>query len=346
MFHVLIDTCVWLDLAQDQKQTPLVRVVENMVKDKMLSLLVPRLVYSEFQKNRARVAKASARSLATHFQQVREAVNKASTHHPRRKKALLAQLDDLNHKIPIIGGSAQSVLERIDKLLSESPIVELSDAAKIKASDRALNRTAPCHHENKNSIADAALIEIYLEAIKAGRPGERFAFVTHNKQDFSLPNGNQKLPHPDLTRHFSRIKSMYFSNLAELLRRIDPSTLSELSWEQNWQQEPRGLSELLKAEDLLFHQVWYNRHWNLRSGIERGKHKLVTREDWDRKKLHGQHHTIDAVWAGALRAAKRVEKQYGKQKLAPWDDFEWGMINGKLSAIRWMLGDEWDMLDT
>lgn len=29
-----------------------------------------------------------------------------------------------------------------------------------------------------------------------------------------------------------------------------------------------------------------------------------------------------------------------------YSDFEWGMINGKLSTLRWLLGDEWDFLDT
>jgi hypothetical protein len=45
-------------------------------------------------------------------------------------------------------------------------------------------------------------------------------------------------------------------------------------------------------------------------------------------------------------SAKRVEKKYGKANLGPYSKFDSGMINGKLSALRWVLGDEWDMLDT
>jgi hypothetical protein len=52
------------------------------------------------------------------------------------------------------------------------------------------------------------------------------------------------------------------------------------------------------------------------------------------------------VLKGALKAALSVERRYGKKNLGPWDDFEWGMVSGKLSALRWVLGDEWDMLDT
>lgn len=52
------------------------------------------------------------------------------------------------------------------------------------------------------------------------------------------------------------------------------------------------------------------------------------------------------ILKGAFSAAKKVEKKYGKKGLGPHDDFEWGMINGKLSALRWVLGEDWDMLDT
>jgi len=44
-------------------------------------------------------------------------------------------------------------------------------------------------------------------------------------------------------------------------------------------------------------------------------------------------------------AAKRITKKYGPSAGRVLTDFEWGMINGKLSAIRWMLGEDWDFLD-
>ena len=56
--------------------------------------------------------------------------------------------------------------------------------------------------------------------------------------------------------------------------------------------------------------------------------------------------TIASVWDGALAAAKRTEDELGPDDTGPWTDFEWGTINGKLSALRWVLGDEWDILDT
>ena len=173
----------------------------------------------------------------------------------------------------------------------------------------------------------------------------RFAFVTHNTSDFSIEKGNQKLPHPDLARLFSRIKSLYFINLPETLRRVEPSLVTDIMLAYSWTQEPRGLAEILEAEDLLFNQVWYNRHWNMRTDIEEGRITVVDKEAYPRP-VNAQETIQRYVLKAALKAARNVERRYGKKNLGPWDDFEWGMINGKLSALRWALGDEWDMLDT
>lgn len=53
-----------------------------------------------------------------------------------------------------------------------------------------------------------------------------------------------------------------------------------------------------------------------------------------------------AIWKVALEAAERVRAKIAPADLPPYDDFAWGMLNGKLSALRWVLGDEWDFLDT
>lgn len=54
---------------------------------------------------------------------------------------------------------------------------------------------------------------------------------------------------------------------------------------------------------------------------------------------------VDTILEGMNTAMKNAEEEFGAGELGPWTDFEWGMLNGKLSVIRWVLGDEWDKLD-
>jgi hypothetical protein len=348
MFNVLIDTCVWLKLAEDHKHTPLLQVVSGAVAMKKMRLLVPRQIVDEFNKNRGRVLKASEKSFNGHLQEVRKAIAKVGGE-KRRTQMVLAHLAEVNHKLPKLGRPIEATLDEIEKLLSGAEIIEPSDAVMLGAANRALHRKAPCHRENKNSIADAVILETYLAAASTRSAGHRFAFVTDNYNDFSVSNGNFKLPHPDFAAAFSKIRSMYFINLAECLRKVDPSFVSEIEWFAA-QEQPRGISELIREHQLLSDQVWYNRHKYHAWEIERGKVKIVTKEQWDvllaKNKRHHNKHTIDSVWKLGQAAAVRLEDKHGKKNLGPWSDFEWGMINGKLSAIRWMLGDEWDMLDT
>lgn len=230
-----------------------------MVRRGLVTLLVPRVVLDEFLRNRGRIAKESAKSLSSHFRLVKDAVGKIGGD-KRRIRLVLSHLDDVDHKIPIVGGSAVNTLDRIEKLLKAAPITEASESVRLRAAQRAIEKKAPFHRD-KNAMADAILIETYAESVQNKKsPGVRFAFVTHNKADFSVENGNQKMPHADFGAFFSRIRSLYFINLAEALRRVDPSLVTDIMLEESWTQEPRGLSEILEAEDLLFNQVWYNRH--------------------------------------------------------------------------------------
>lgn len=91
----------------------------------------------------------------------------------------------------------------------------------------------------------------------------------------------------------------------------------------------RRVSEIIAAETELFDRVWYGR--SPAAGTDERP------EGYEPK-----------VWEVARAAARRIEEQYGLERLRQDTEsqFDWGMVSGKISAIRWVLGSEWDFLDS
>lgn len=102
-------------------------------------------------------------------------------------------------------------------------------------------------------------------------------------------------------------------------------------------------NKTLNIEEELTDKLWYLRHLDLREQIS--NHDVLLIEKWD-KEYDAQSFCSKDIWNRALKCATKMEKKYGKENLIPDDDIEFGMLMGKLSAIRWVLYGEWDDLDT
>jgi hypothetical protein len=339
--QLMVDTDVWFELAKDYRQRPTITALEELKKADVLQLLVPQQVIDEFARNKARIVKESGQSLTATFRRVKEAVKQFGREDGRDE--VLQQLGDVDHRIAILGEAVNESIARIEALFADATVIETDDTSLLAAAQRAVDKRAP-FHRHKNSIGDAILIELYSRMIADDEDGDVFAFVTHNKTDFSAVEGDVRLPHPDIAEIFGD-RSSYSLNLNALLNEHAPDWLEELQAEFEWEEHPRRLSEIIDAQHLLFRQVWYNRHRNLRVEIDEGRHKVLPAAEYSTSPYKNDE-TLDTVWAGALAAAKRTEDEVGMENLGPWSDFEWGMLNGKLSALRWVMGDEWDMLDT
>lgn len=341
LYRVLIDTSVWLDMAGSYRAAPLVRALHEMCDNAQLEIIVPDLVRAEFSRNKDRVATQSTKALQSHVKSLRYVLK------GHADQDIAKQAQDVLQGLDFSNATQESgIVDQVQELMDhgENINVETSIFHRARAANRSLYGEAPCHRD-KGSIADAILFEVYDEMRQeAVRDHIAFGFATTNHTDFSDPQGDNRTPHPDLAHAFG-VRSQYILDIGKFVEEADPGALELGDFELGYSPEFRTLSELTEAENLLFRQVWYNRHMDLRYRVEQGITKVVPEADYSRSPYRSDQ-ILDTVWEGALAAGERTRQEVGIKNLGPWDDFEWGMLNGKLSALRWVLGDEWDMLDT
>lgn len=90
----------------------------------------------------------------------------------------------------------------------------------------------------------------------------------------------------------------------------------------------RRVSEILRAESEFMDRLWYGR---------KPTDEDLKEMDW-----------TDDIKARVLAGKRHMEEQYGVDALAKdvESDWAWGYLSGRISALRWVLGDDWHNLDS
>lgn len=331
----MLDTCVLLDISTNRKDLHIVSALEDLTQSGAIKLLVTDLVIAEFNRNKEDVADKTRKRLSQEFKIVKNIVSEFGGD---QKEQAIEVLNEVNMKLPLLTEANYVTIARVEKLIEKSIQIEVTDKVKIAAANRAISKRAP-FHISKNSMADAVIIEQFSEYMMENQSeSNSFFFITHNHNDFS--DKDHRLPHKDFKEIFQKPNVFYFNNTPSVINLIDAEIMKDIEFEENYMEETRGLQEILFSMDELVDKVWYNRHCSRSYQIESGEIRIVPKGT----KEFGNNVIHEDIWENALKSAKRVEEKY--EDIGPWSDFEWGMINGKLSALRWVLGEEWDELYT
>jgi hypothetical protein len=200
--------------------------LEQLINDGRVKLIIPRTVIDEFARNKSRVIESNMKSLSSTFKRAKDLISKFGNQD--EKQYVLPHLNDVDQRKPYWEEASSEAVSRIEKLFAVTEVIEISDAVKVRAAQRAIDKRAPFHRQ-RNGIDDSILIEVYSDVVKTTNKSRTyFAFITHNTNDFSYPNSNNKLPHPDIADVFSQTRSFYFISLGDALHKIDPGAIKML----------------------------------------------------------------------------------------------------------------------
>ncbi len=134
MHLVMLDTCIWLDISSKKAELPMLTALEHLVEGRVIGILLPDLVRTEYERNKDRVIEATRKRLSAECKLVKGIIEDFGG---EGKQVALAAIDDVNHRLPILSEANQATVNRVMKLFESAIQTSISDSVKIKAAERA-----------------------------------------------------------------------------------------------------------------------------------------------------------------------------------------------------------------
>jgi hypothetical protein len=222
--RLLVDTCVWLDIALDPRLAPLLEVLDRLCLRGTVQLVAPDVIVGELDRNAESVQQKTKKFYEALARDALDMGQVLATDIDRDD--LRRTLGNVLNAMPTFQGALNSRLRRVRAMLTRVGVLAQTstDSMMLKAFRRGLAKQAP-FTRGRNSCGDSLILEHFDSCARTLDLDDRCVFVTSNKQDFGSPQDHRR-PHPDIADLFEGPQRVFSINLAEYLKGIDTAAVS------------------------------------------------------------------------------------------------------------------------
>jgi hypothetical protein len=222
MYHLIIDTCVWIDLGKNRKLTEVREKISDLIGREKARLIIPQIIIDEWNEHK------QAKIVETRKVSIRDMIKNARTisQYLEQDEAdeLLRILDGFRGREDEIEALALKEVQAIEDLFNHPStiILVVTEEAKLRAVDFALAKKPP--FRSKNSMADALIMLSAVDYISQQNLSNCI-FVSSNTTDFSSQSDKNQI-HEDLKELFNEHGISYFSNVGLAINEIEEELVS------------------------------------------------------------------------------------------------------------------------
>jgi hypothetical protein len=286
MINLVIDTCVWIHLAENPDLYETLEAVKEIFDSQKIQLILPSVLITEFERNRVEIESRWKNKIQGYLNNLKNLQKLL----PSQERQLSEFRDATQKLLANSGEQIRTNLELIDLIFKNATVFEVTDAMMIEASHRNINHIAPAGRK-RSSTGDCLIWLTVLEKLKEGEVW----FCTHNVNDFSVKGGRDDILHGDLENEAFAINKNGFNYF------IDPNKLIEKAQIILKIQAKRSLPsykpvyQLENPIDYLFKDSVYNcpscgssnTSWHIRTVPQLGWMKFVSCNDCKASNLVG-----------------------------------------------------------
>ncbi|MFB9865221.1 PIN domain-containing protein [Rufibacter immobilis] len=240
MINLIIDTNIWIYLAQGEHPYILEKVLEK-VENREFRFIVSELQIHEWNRHKDKIKEDIVKSLRFQYNSAKSiSTYISSTEKSQYLKIIEKELKDESQLLKI----AEDKYNLIEDILKNKSIVApVTDKQKLEVSDWAIEGKAP-FHKKSNSYADALILLSGVEYVKEHSLHKSTndsspvipdsVFISYNHTDFSK---GDKMPdkdiiHPDLEPLLGSVKMSYIRHIDRL---VPISAAMQVEINQYWE---------------------------------------------------------------------------------------------------------------